>query len=196
MLGQLFSIFCIFSCAFAFFFAKDVDLGTAILQNADRAVTLTVSLIGSMGLWCGILKVFSVSGWTKGLSRLLSPILKRVFPDAWEKENGKEEIAASVAANLLGIGNAATPLALCAMQKLAQNQADDEKKEIASDDMVTFTVLNTAPLSLLPTTLLALRSAANSQNPTEILPLVWICSFASWCVAILLSKGLRYLWRQ
>ncbi len=172
-------------------------MGTAILQNADRAVTLTVSLLGCMGLWCGVLKVFCVSGWSERLARFLSPILKRIFPDTWKKENGKEEIAASVAANLLGIGNAATPLAVCAMQKMAENQEKEErKKETASDDMITFTVMNTAPLSLLPTTLIALRSAANSQNPTEILPLVWICSFAGCCVAVLLARGLRHLWRR
>ncbi len=192
MIGTLFSLFCLAAAAFA---AATCGLGVvseAILQSAQRAVNVTLFVLGSMGLWCGILNVFRQSGLTDRLSRLLSPILRRIFPTAWKTGNGKEEISASVAANLLGIGNAATPLAVSAMQKMAR---DNDKKERASDDMITFTVMNTAPFSLLPTTLISLRAAANSQNPTEILGAVWICSFCSCCVAILLARGLRKLWR-
>ncbi len=193
MLGKLFSVFCLASFAFALASGNVDALTEAILENAQRAVTLTLALLGSMGLWCGVLNVFRAAGVTQKLAKLLAPILSRLFPDTWEKENGKEEICASVAANLLGIGNAATPLALCAMEKLAQNHGYGE---VASDDMVTFTVMNTAPFSLLPTTLIALRQAADSQNPVVILPLVWICSFCTCAIALALARGGRRLWRQ
>lgn len=99
----------------------------------------------------------------------------------------------AVAANLLGVGNAATALSLRAMEQM---QKDNPHSDRASDDQVTFTVYATAPLSLLPTTILALRSAAQSQDPVEILPAVWLCSLACAAMALLLARGLRHLWKR
>ena len=193
MIGKIFALFCLVATVGSIVLGNTQALSEAVLESAQGAVTLSVGLLGSMCLWCGVMRVLEDAGITEWLARRLSFLLGRIFPTAWHSGNGKGAISTALIANLLGIGNAATPLALCAMREMTK---DNEKTDTASDDMVTFTVLSTAPLSLLPTTLLALRSAAHSQNPSEILPLVWICSAASATVAVLLARGLRGLWKR
>jgi len=113
------------------------------------------------------------------------PLLRFLFPDACKKQNGIGEIAASVSANVFGIGNAATPLAIKAMEKMQENNPD---KTTATDDMIMFTVLGTASFDFFPTTLIALRKAADSQAPFEVIVPVWICSLLTAAFAVLLVK--------
>ncbi len=162
-------------------------LSEAALAGCDKAVTVTLSLLGLMCLWGGIMGVAEASGFLGKLTHLLSPLLRRIFPEAWRRGKGISEIAAAMVANVLGVGNAATPLAVAAMEALA----DGHEGDAASDDMVTFTVLGTAFPSFLPTTVIALREAAGSANPFDILPAVWICSTILSIFAILLARGLR-----
>ena len=131
------------------------------------------------------MRVLEVKGAIRAFSRLIRPLLKIVFPDAARKNNGMEEISATLAANMLGIGNAATPLALRAMEKLNENNSRSER---AGDDMVTFAVMNTAAFSLLPTGVLTLRSAAGSVAPFSVVPCIWICSAASCVVSVVLCR--------
>lgn len=162
-------------------------LSAAALAGCGKAVTLTLSLLGLMCLWGGMMGVAGTAGVLDRLAQFLSPLLRRIFPDAWRKGKGIREIAAAVVANVLGVGNAATPLAVAAMEALAEGH----EGEAASDDMVTFTVLGTAFPSFLPTTVIALRSAAGSRNPFDILPAVWICSVTLSVFAVLVARGLR-----
>ncbi len=164
-------------------------LSEAALTGCGKAVTLTVSLLGLMCLWGGMMEAVKVSGLLDKLARLLSPLLRRLFPDAWRRGKGIPEIAAAIVANVLGIGNAATPLAISAMKALADGYEGEE----ATDDMVTFTVLGTAFPSLLPTTVIALRASAGSHDPFDIMPAVWICSITLSVFAVLLARGLRHL---
>jgi spore maturation protein A len=164
-------------------------LSEAALAGCSKAVTLTLSLLGLMCLWSGIMEAAKESGHLNRLAKLLSPLLRRLFPDAWRRGSGIPEIATAIVANILGIGNAATPLAISAMEALADGQEEEE----ASDDMVTFTVLGTAFPTLLPTTVIALRTAAGSQDPFAIVPAVWICSTSLAFFAVLLARGLRRL---
>ncbi len=167
-------------------------LSEAALTGCGKAVTLTLSLLGLMCLWGGIMGVAKEGGLLHTIAGLLSPLLRRLFPDAWQKGRGIPEIAAAIVANILGIGNAATPLSVAAMEALAEGHEGEE----ATDDMVTFTVLGTAFPSFLPTTVIALRSAAGSRNPFDILPAVWICSVTLSVFAVLLARGLRHLTRH
>ncbi len=162
-------------------------LSEAAITGCGKAVTLTISLLGLMCLWCGIMRAAQAAGLLEKIARLLAPLLRRIFPDAWKSGKGLSEISAAIVANILGVGNAATPLAVAAMEALAEGHTG----EVASDDMVTFTVLGTAFPSFLPTTVLALRAAAGSQNPFDILPVVWICSVILSILAVLLARGLR-----
>ncbi len=159
----------------------------AALAGCGKAVTLTLSLLGLMCLWGGIMGVAKEGGLLRRFAKLLSPLLRVMFPDAWKSGRGIPEIAAAIVANVLGVGNAATPLAVSAMEALAEGHEGDT----ASDDMVTFTVLGTAFPAFLPTTVIALRAAAGSHNPFDIVPAVWICSITLSVFAVLLARGLR-----
>jgi spore maturation protein A len=162
-------------------------LSAAALAGCGKAVTLTLSLLGLMCLWGGIMGVAKKGGLLDRLAKLLSPLLRLIFPSAWKSGKGIPEIAAAIVANVLGVGNAATPLAVSAMEALA----DGHEGDAASDDMVTFTVLGTAFPAFLPTTVIALRTAAGSRNPFDIVPAVWICSVTLSIFAVLLARGLR-----
>lgn len=174
-------------CSFVYALSSnDYHLLTgAILDGAAKSVTLSLELCGMMCLWCGIMRVFRDAGVLRLLSRLLSPILRHIFPDTWENGAGREEITAAVTANLLGIGNAATPYALSAMKELDRVNPEPER---ASRDMVTFAVLGCASINLIPTTLIALLRSAGMAEPYAILVPVWICSFVCAAAGIVLSR--------
>lgn len=184
MAVRMAGLFMVLSFFFALITGNMATLSEAALLGAGKAVTVTLSLLGMMCLWGGLMRVAEEAGLLRWLTRLLSPLLRRVFPDAAKRGKGLEEISAALAANILGIGNAATPLSLSAMKAL--NDGSDR----ATDDMVTFTVLSTAFPSLFPTTVMTLRSAAGSLSPMDILPAVWICSSVLAIVAVLLARAL------
>ena len=188
MLGKIFGAICVASVCFALINSGADDIGNAVIDGASSAVSLTISLCGMMCLWCGIMRVLERAGMIEKLARLLSPLLRLFFPDAYRRGVGCSEIAASISANLLGIGNAATPLAICAMKKLQENNLTPS---IASHDMITLAVLNTASASIVPGTVLALRRAAGSGAPTAVVAPIWICSFCTSALALLLCRAMR-----
>ncbi len=187
MLGKIFGIISLLSVSVSILTSRTQEVANAVIDGASGAVELTISLCGMMCLWCGIMEVLKDAGLISKLSRLLSPFLKLFFPDAYKKRSGAEEISANISANLLGIGNAATPLALCAMKKLQDNNRYADR---ASDDMITLAVLNTASISIVPSTLLALRRAAGSASPFSVVIPIWICSLASSALALLLCRAM------
>lgn len=160
-------------------------LSAAVFGACERAVTLTLLLLGSMCFWSGLMEVWKSAGVIGFVSKLLSPFLRWVFPESSKDPETREAIAAALAANMLGIGNAATPLATGAMKAM---QKQNGTKERASDDMVTFTVLGCAPLSLLPTTVLALRAAGGSHNAASVLIPIILCSLAGSLFSVILSR--------
>ena len=192
MLGRVFGCMCLISFVFALYVGNSQALLFAVLDGASGAVSLTISLCGMMALWCGIMKVFEGAGLIERLSRLLSPLLRRCFSAAYKSGVGIGEISANISANLLGIGNAATPLALAAMKKLQAINAD---KSTASADMITLAVMNTASLNIIPSTILALRRAAGSVAPHSVMPPIWIVSAACALLALTLTSVLARLAR-
>ena len=193
MLGRVFGCMCLISFVFAMYTGNSEGLLIAVLDGASGAVTLTISLCGMMALWCGIMKVFEGAGLIERLSRLLSPLLKRCFSAAYRSGEGIGEISANISANLLGIGNAATPLALAAMKKL---QAINPDKSTASADMITLAVMNTASLNIIPSTIIALRRAAGSAEPHAVIAPIWIVSAACATLALLLTVSVSKLTRR
>jgi len=186
MLGKAFAIICIASFIIAALTGNMAALAPAAIEGAGRAVTLTMALAGTLALWSGVMAVLKRAGAIKFLTRLMMPLFKIAFPDAYRRKLGLEEMSASMAANILGMGNAATPLAMTAMSTLSK---DDENT--ATDDMITFTVMSTAPFNLLPMSIIALRQAAESANPFAVIVPVWITSAAAMFMAICLSRVLR-----
>ena len=184
MIEKCFFVLVILSIGFGFCTGNMSEVSNAALDGAANAVTVVISLCGAMCLWNGVMEVLKESGAVRALSRLLSPVLKHAFPETWKSGVGRDEVCAALCANILGIGNASTPLALSAMKKMSGVCKDSH----ASDDMVTFAALGAASLDLLPTTLIALRRGAGSASPYDIIVPIWICSACCAAVTVILCR--------
>ena len=150
-------------------------LASAIPEGAQAGVTLAVSLAGSICLWTGVGKVMEKAGLTSLLSRLLRPVLRRVFP-TYEKDAALAGcLSANVCANFLGLGNAATPMGIQAARRLALRS----REGTANDELCRLIVLNTASIQLIPANVAAVRTALGCQTPFDILPAVWVTSLCS-----------------
>ena len=160
------------------------DVGAAILNESEHTVKLVLSLCGAICLWSGIMGIAKDSGFTELIADVLAPLLKRLFSSVKSKGKAMQYAAMNVTANLLGLGNAATPLGISAMKELSKGSKDG----IASDAMITFTVLNTASIQLIPTTAAMLRLKHGASAPFDILPAVLITSFSAAAVSICAAK--------
>ena len=188
--GAVFGIFCVGAliCALCTGGGAVAAIGQAFLSSAGDAVTLMLSLVGPMCLWSGFLEVLREMGVRLVSERLSAPLLRRLFPRAARRGEGLSEITSALCANALGLGNAATPLALCAMEKL---RAGRDTPHRMSSEEILFVLLCTAPPTLLPTTLLSLRIAAGSADPTAPLPAIWAVSFGGCIFAAVLAAILN-----
>ena len=178
----------IFSVVSAAFGGNMEALSAAALSGCGEAVTLVISLTGMLCLWCGLMKIAQQCRLTEAVARLFRPLTRLLFPELPAGGPALQVICMNLSANLLGLGNAATPLGLAAMREL---QKLNRQKDTASNAMVTFVVLNTASLQLIPTTCAVLRQQAGSAAPMEILPAVWLSSVASAAAALTLARLLR-----
>lgn len=160
-------------------------LSTALFEGAKAGVSLTITLAGPLCLWCGLNHVITETNLSQKLSKLLSPLLKRLFPQAWTDSSARQALCGNVTANLLGLGNAATPLGICAAQQMARNSNGR-----ADDELCKLIILNTASIQLLPTTVAAIRAGLGAAAPFDILPAVWITSVCSVTAGLLAAKVL------
>lgn len=166
------------------------QVAAAAAEGAAAAIELCLSIAGMMCLWTGVMEVMRRSGLAQGLSRLLRPVLRRLFPGAARDKETMQCLSANVSANLLGLGNAATPLGIQAAQRMAG------AKQWASDELCLLVVCNTASIQLIPTTVAAVRQAQGCQTPFDILPAVWLASLLSVSAGILACKLLKRIWRD
>lgn len=166
-------------------------VATAAIEGASAAVELCLSIGGMLCLWTGVMEVMRQSGLADGLSRLLGPVLRRLFPQVAKDKDTMDSISANVSANLLGLGNAATPLGLEAAKGMSRKSPG-----VASDALCMLVVCNTASIQLIPTTVATVRAAAGSATPFDILPAVWLASSLSVGVGIVACKILSRLWRD
>lgn len=165
------------------------QLSAAILAGASSAVELCLTTLGLMCFWTGLMQAAEHGGLTRLLARALSPILSRLFPKLRRESPALGAICMNLTANLLGLGNAATPLGLAAMQELKkESRAPDGT---ADNAMVMFVVLNTSSLQLIPTFMAALRGKYGAAQPFDILPAVWITSVCALLAAITMAKLLE-----
>ena len=176
MLNSIWPIFIIISIAFAIITGNIEKINNSIFESASTAVELTVTMLGTMCLWNGIMEIASNTSIINKILKLLNPILKKLFPKI--KENSKEykEMSMNIIANLLGLGNAATPLWLKEMQTLQEKNTD---KKTLTGTMAMFIVLNTASLQIIPTTVISIRASLNSIDPTKIIVPVWIATISA-----------------
>ena len=185
MLNIVWPFFIIISFSFAIFSGNFENLNSSIFEGANDAVTLSINLLGSLCLWSGIMQIASDSSLVKKLSKLLSPILNFLFPSLITNNKIKKEISMNIIANILGLGNAATPLGLKAMESM---QKENPKKDTLSNPMMMFIVINTASIQLIPTTVIAIRNSLNSQNPTSIIFPTWIATILAAISGIFVTK--------
>ena len=185
MLNIVWPFFIIISFSFAILSGNFENLNSSIFEGANDAVTLSINLLGSLCLWSGIMQIASDSSLGKKLSKLLSPILNFLFPSLITNNKIKKEISMNIIANILGLGNAATPLGLKAMESM---QKENPKKDTLSNPMMMFIVINTASIQLIPTTVIAIRNSLNSQNPTSIIFPTWIATILAAISGIFVTK--------
>lgn len=166
-------------------------VSAAAMAGAERGAQLCLSLAGPLCLWAGLAAVLEGSGLSAKLAALLRPLLGHLFPAAARDVQALDKISGNFTANLLGLGNAATPLGIAAVQRMHRLSGG----AAASDEMCRLIVLNTASIQLLPTTVAALRASAGAARPFAILPAVWLTSLGSVTVG-LLAVRLFARWRR
>ena len=161
------------------------------MEGAAAAVELCLSMLGTLCLWSGVMEVMSRAGLSAKLSRLLRPVLRRLYPDFAGDRGVMDTVAANVSANLLGLGNAATPLGMEAARRMAARTPG-----VASDSLCLLVVCNTASIQLIPTTVAAVRSAAGCETPFDILPAVWFASIIALAAGLTAAKLLAKVWKS
>ena len=172
------------------FFTGQIDvINNGILTHATSGINLIMELMPLIVLWTGIMKIAEISGLLNVFARILNPILSKLFPSLPKNHKALGYIASNIGANMLGLGSAATPFGLKAMEEL---QKDNPKKSEATEAMITFLVLNTGGVTLIPTTVIALRMMYGSANPTEII----ITSILATTVSSVSGLILDYLIRR
>ena len=161
------------------------NLTNSVLNSSSEAVELIITMTGTVCLWSGITEIADKSGLSTAIAKLLSPLLSRLFPDL--DRNGKAfgAISANVTANLLGLGNAATPLGIKAMKEIEKEKRLSMKNFTADRDTVMFVILNTTSVQLMPTMIISILESCGSTQPTAIVPYVWVSSIVGLAVGII-----------
>lgn len=167
------------------------EVSAAAMEGAQSAVELCISMAGALCLWSGVMTLMDRSGLSAGLARLLRPVLRLLLPRASRDDGTLAALSANVSANLLGLGNAATPMGIRAAERMARGCGG-----VASDELCRLVVLNTASIQLLPTTVAAVRSANGCATPFDILPPVWVSSILSVSAGLLAARLLQAVWRR
>ena len=162
------------------------SMGAAVTDGAQAGITLAISIGGSLCLWSGVGKLMERIGATEALSRVFSPLLLRLFPSARRDRALRSALAGNFCANLLGLGNAATPMGIQAAKRLVGS----------SGELCRLIVLNTASIQLIPTSVAAVRSASGAASPFDILPAVWVTSLLSAGLGVLAAVALERVWRR
>ena len=183
-------LFISFFCAIL---TGNVDaLSTSALKGAEASIELCISIAGLIILWSGIMEVMRKSGLMNSLSKLITPLISLIFPNAKKDKQVMADISANVSANLLGLGNAATPAGIRAAEGLHRLSGS----KIASDDMCMLVIINTASLQLIPTTIGAIRASCGAENPFDIIPAVWLASVISLAAGIIAAKIMAKFYRR
>ena len=175
------------STVFSLFTHRGSALAASVLQGAQAGVTLAISLAGSICLWTGIGKLLEQTGITGHLSRILKPLLHRIFPASKADPALAGDLSANICANFLGLGNAATPMGVSAARRMKRGNS-------ATDDLCRLIVLNTASIQLIPANVAAIRSSLGCSTPFDILPAVWITSLCSATLGLTAAWLLGKVW--
>lgn len=190
MMNYIWGGMIVISLIVSVFTGRVEQTAAAAVSGAGDAVSLTMSLLGIMCLWTGISKIGEDGGLIRLIAKALRPVLRLVFPKLDPNSKGFGAIVMNVVANLLGMGNAATPLGINAVTELWNANG---KRTTATDEMCMFVVLNTASLQLIPSTLISLRQSYGSAAPGEVILPIWICEVCALTAGIVMAKVMSRL---
>ena len=165
-------------------------LAAAVPTGAQAGVTLCLTMTGSLCLWSGVGQLMERTGLTERLSRLLQPLLGRIFPSTRRNPALRRDLSANICANVLGLGNAATPMGI----RAAKGMVDPASPQVAGDELCRLVVLNTASIQLIPANVAAVRASLGSAAPFDILPAVWAASLLSAGIGLLAAWGMGKRW--
>ena len=185
MLNILWPIFIILSFIYALISGNVSQVNEGIFNSLTDAVELSLTFLGTICLWNGIMAIAKKTSLIKNMTGFLKPFINFLFPDLKNNENAKQEISMNMIANILGLGNAATPLGMKAMKT---RQKENKQTDTLTNSMMMFIVINTASIQLIPTNVIAIRMSLNSQNPTMIILPVWIVTIIAAVVGIVFTK--------
>ena len=191
MLNGILTALLIFSVVTAAFTGRMEALSAAALSGCGEAVSLVITLTGMLCLWSGLMEIARRCRLTEALARLLHPLTRWLFPTVPQGSPAMQAICMNLSANLLGLGNAATPLGIRAARRMARGTDGT-----ADDELCRLVVLNTASLQLLPTTVAGVRAACGCRTPFDILPAVWLSSAISVTAGLLAARLLQRVWRD
>ena len=185
MLNYIWIFMILFSFVCAVFNGSMPQLSSAILESCSDAVALCIKLLGTLCLWCGLMNVAEKSGLCDMIAKMLSPVLKKLFPGCKDDSAIMKAVSMNITANLLGLGNAATPTGIRAVKEMNRLNPDNQS---VTADMMTFVVINTAALKIVPSTVASLRAAAGAENPMDIILCVWLSSAFALVSAVMSVK--------
>lgn len=192
VMSYIFTGILLVSIMFSAITGQGSQLAAAVPTGADAGIKLAISMAGSICLWSGVGKLMERIGLTQVLSRLLHPLLIRLFPGTKTDPLLAGDLSANICANILGMGNAATPMGIRAVRRMV----DPQRPRVATDQMCRLIVLNTASIQLIPVSVAAIRSGLGCATPFDILPAVWVTSLCSAALgllaAIVFGKVCRY----
>lgn len=185
MINKLWLFFIISGIFYAFITGNIEIINEEILSSSETSFKMICQIFPVVALWLGIMNIAKKSGLLEKLSQKLTPVLSFLFPEIPKGHESLGYISSNVIANIFGLGNAATPFGLKAMKSM---QELNKKKEVASRSMITFLVLNTSGLTIIPTTILSLRVMYHSKNPTEIIPAIILATIVSTTVGLIFDR--------
>ena len=192
MINYIWGFFLIIGVIYSFINGTIIEVNDQLLTSGSTAIDMVLKLIPLMCLWLGVMNIAKESGLLEKMAQKIYPIIKIIFPEL--KDNyAISLISSNIIMNMLGLGNAATPFGLKAMSRL---QELNTKKDTATRSMITFLVINTTSVTIIPTTVISLRVLNNSANPTEILSSAIITTIISCLIGLIIDRLFYHIWRK
>lgn len=185
MLNKIWPFFIIISFIYSIYSGNIFNINNAVFSSTNQTIELCLTLLGTICLWNGIMKIAEKTSLIEKLTKLLKPLISFIFPEIKNDKKISKEISLNMVANILGLGNASTPLGLKAMDSMQRINKDKTK---LSNSMAMFILVNTASLQIIPTTVISIRSSLGSENPTNIILAVWIATLVAFSTAIIVGK--------
>lgn len=185
MINKIWCFFILIAIIFGFFNGSYEDVNNSIFSSITSTLELVITLFGSMCFWSGIMNIVKNTDLINKIKTILNPLIHFLFPDLKKESESYKNISINMASNLIGLGNAATPVGLKAMEEL---QKENTNKSKLSNNMMLFMLVNTASIQLIPTTIISIRMGLGSENPSGIIVGVWFASIISFLFIVIVSK--------